>query len=89
MGYFYTRIDASKLAEIKAAISASDFFSLEDRYDNEQVMDLPSKIYQVDIEGMNKRITARYQVPESLNILGQKMEKIFEGTAWQGVMNDH
>ena len=89
MGYFYTRIDAPKMTQIKEAITASDVFSLEERYDNEQVMDLPSRIYQVDTEGMNKRITARYQAPEALNILGQKMEKFFEGTAWKGVMNDH
>jgi len=89
MGYFYTRIDAEKLQQIHAAITRSDFFNLEDRYDNEKITDLPSRIYQVDAMGMNKRIIARYEAPEALNTLGQEMEAIFKGIPWTAFTGDH
>ena len=89
MGYFYSRVSSNTLEKIKKTVQASDYFNLEDRYDNDHITDLPSKIYQVNMDGVNKRIIARVDSPEALNNLGQEIEKIFEGTAWKAVTTDY
>lgn len=89
MGTYHSRVDESTLSKIYALISDADFFSLDDEYNNENVSDLPSKIFRVNAMGHDKRIIARYNFPESLKTLSAEIEALFEGTPWKAMENGH
>lgn len=85
MGYYYHRIDERIISELYAAIADADYFSLEDRYDRDNVMDLPSKIFEVNAMGRNKRIVARMDVPQPLLDFADTIERIFKDVPWRAV----
>lgn len=85
MGYYFSRISQAEVASIYSKIAAVDFFSLEDKYDNENITDLPSMIFRANAMGQDKRIIARYEVPEALINLGKEIDAMFENTDWQPV----
>lgn len=85
MGYYYHRVDERTMSELYAAIADADYFSLEDRYDRDNVMDLPSKVFEVNAMGRNKRIVARMDVPQQLLDFADTIEDIFKEVPWQAV----
>jgi hypothetical protein len=85
MGYYYTRIPQTDVAKIYTRIAELDFFSLEDTYDNENITDIPSMIFRANAMGQDKRIIARYGVPESLIDLGKEIDAMFAETDWKPV----
>jgi hypothetical protein len=85
MGYYYSRIPQVEVAGIYAKIAEVDFFSLEDKYDNENITDLPSMIFRANAMGQDKRIIARYEVPDVLINLGKDIDAMFAETDWQPV----
>ncbi len=85
MGYYYSRIPQAEVASIYAKIAEVDFFSLEDKYDNENITDLPSMIFRANAMGQDKRIIARYEVPDALIDLGKEIDAMFAETEWQPV----
>jgi hypothetical protein len=89
MGFFYSRINAEELNTIYQLINEADYFSLNDTYDNENIMDLPAKIFRVDALGMDKRIVARTNVPEALVNMANGIEAIFQDTQWKAVKGDY
>ncbi|MDA0714230.1 MAG: DUF6438 domain-containing protein [Bacteroidetes bacterium] len=89
MGYFYTHINAEDLNTIYQLVNEADYFSLNDSYDNENIMDLPAKIFRVDALGINKRIVARTNVPESLIQMAEGIEVLFKDTKWKAVKGDY
>jgi hypothetical protein len=89
MGFFYSRINAEELNTIYQLVNEADYFSLNDTYDNENIMDLPAKIFRVDALGMDKRIVARTNVPEALVNMATGIEALFQDTQWKAVKGDY
>ncbi len=85
MGYYYTRIPQTEVAKIYTRIAELDFFSLDDKYDDENITDIPSMIFRANAMGQDKRIIARYGVPESLIDLGKEIDAMFAETEWKPV----
>ncbi|NND95236.1 MAG: hypothetical protein HKN45_10245 [Flavobacteriales bacterium] len=85
MGYYYTRLPQTEVALIYTRIAETDFFSLQDKYDNENITDLPSMIFRANAMGQDKRIVARYEIPEVLIDLGKEIDRMFAETEWQPV----
>ena len=85
MGYFQHKLDPTEIAMIYKYIAEADFFELEDSYDNENIMDLPSMIFRARAMGQDKRIVARYEIPEALTNLASKIDDMFEETEWKPV----
>jgi len=85
MGYYYTQLPQGDVAKIYTSIAETDFFSLEDKYDNENITDLPSMIFRARAMGQDKRIIARYEIPEVLIDLGKEIDAMFAETEWQPV----
>ena len=85
MGYFQHRLEPSEIAMIYKLIADADFFELEDSYDNENIMDLPSMTFRARAMGQDKRIVARYEIPEALTNLASQIDDMFENTEWKPV----
>lgn len=85
IGYYKTRISQSEIAQIYTLIASSNFFELEDEYDNENISDLPSMIFRAKAMGQDKRIVARYEFPDALKDLAKDIDQMFEGRDWQAV----
>jgi hypothetical protein len=85
MGYYKTRLPQTDIAKIYTMIAESRFFQLEDEYDNENITDLPSMIFRANAMGRDKRIIARYNIPEELNNLSKQIDELFRDADWQAV----
>ncbi|NNK80345.1 MAG: hypothetical protein HKO93_02520 [Flavobacteriales bacterium] len=82
IGYYQTQLSPSEIAEIYTFIAEADFFELEDRYDNENIMDLPSMTFRAKAMGKDKQILARYEIPEALLKMASDIDELFEGVDW-------
>lgn len=82
MGHYSTRISDVDLANIYSRLAETDFFSLEESYDNPNISDLPSTIYEAHAMGKDKRIVARYDIPQVLIQLGKDVDALFADTQW-------
>ncbi|NNC83857.1 MAG: hypothetical protein HKN79_09775 [Flavobacteriales bacterium] len=85
MGYYQARLSAAEIASIYQMVAEADYFSLNDRYDNENIMDLPSMIFRVQAMGKDKRIVARYEIPDELNRFAEQIDQLFADTDWHPV----
>ncbi len=83
MGVFHTRYTIDQLAEIENYLEEADFYNLKDSYDNPNISDLPSKIMVVNKYDQKKRVKGRYQVPDELISLFDKMDQWIENTDWK------
>lgn len=83
MGVFHTRVSEDKLIAIETKLNDTYFFQLEDEYDNENLMDLPSKIIKVNKPTVSKRIKARHQVPDELKDLFKYIDEVIDGLSWK------
>ena len=89
MGYYKSRVDEARMEKFRSKIDEIGYFDLEDAYDDEKLMDLPSMIFHVNDAGLQKKILARYQTPEKLTAFGLFIEQEFKDTKWVPVTHDH
>lgn len=83
MGVYQARLSPEQIAEIYAMLARSDFFKLEDKYDDPMIMDLPSMIFKANAMGQQKRIIARYDVPEALTQLAKEIDAMSDSLQWK------
>lgn len=82
IGFYKYNFDQETMDSIKAALHESDFFNMKDSYDNEHVSDLPAKIIGANIDGLSKKVTGRYGLPDEFKELYKALDKIFENVEW-------
>lgn len=82
MGKFHGYFAESTLIDLEKTLNDMYFFQLEDAYDNPSLSDLPSKIIVVNTPVREKRITARYNVPQELIQLFEKIDGIIDANEW-------
>lgn len=83
MGYYQAKISPSEIAQIYSLIAETNFFELNDVYDNENITDLPSMIFRARAMGQDKKIIARYEFPEALKEMATAIDEMFEDKDWQ------
>ena len=82
IGFHKATISNEKMGKIKDLLNAIGYFDLDDAYDNEHIMDIPARIIEARYSGKQKRILARYNVPEKLRDTMNELDKLFENTEW-------
>ena len=82
IGYHKSKISSEQVESIKELLNNIDFFSLQDKYDNENIMDIPAKVIEARYNGHQKRVLARYNAPEPLREAFKEIDKLFENTEW-------
>lgn len=75
-GTFKKQLAESQFEALKQIIEETGFFELEDKYDNEMIMDLPSTVISLTNEKKHKSVESKYGAPESLKTLERKLNEI-------------
>jgi hypothetical protein len=83
LGVFEKKLSKTAVEEIKRLIAQSPFFTYEDVYDNEGISDLPAVILYCALEGKEKKVTARLNVPPELSKLIAKIEELIGENGYQ------
>ena len=83
IGTYHFTFEKSVLEELNEALEKARFLEMNDSYDNEQVMDLPSRIIEASFQGQRKKVIGRYILPQEFKELTQTIDKIFENVEWQ------
>jgi hypothetical protein len=83
LGVFEKRLSKTAIQEIKRLIAQSSFFTYEDVYDNEGISDLPSVILYCALEGKEKKVIARINVPPEFPQLVAKIETLIGENGYQ------
>jgi len=83
LGTYSTHFTDEEIADIFKSAAEIGYFSLEDKYDNPRVSDLPSTISTLNTEDEKKRIVARMNIPQELktfhnNLADTLLEKNWE-----------
>jgi hypothetical protein len=84
-GMHQGRVGMDTLITILTQAEKIDFFSLEDRYDNEGITDLPSTIIQISANGKNKKVVSRVGTPEALKSYIAMVEELLYPMPWRPV----
>lgn len=83
IGFHKAKLKFEQMGKIRDLLNGINFFSLDDTYDNEHVMDIPARIIEARYDGKKKRILARYQAPQELRDVFNEIDKLFENTEWE------
>ncbi|MFT4662467.1 MAG: hypothetical protein ACI8XB_002757 [Patiriisocius sp.] len=83
MGMYYTQLPEEDLINLEKQLADMYFYQFEDNYDNENLMDLPSKIVVLNKPNNKKRIKARYEVPEELVKLFDDFDAMIDEINWK------
>lgn len=76
IGKFTKTLTSTQLKQIVAEMNKVQFFTLKDKYDDENIADLPTTIFAYKNGGKSKTVVSRYMAPESLVALSKKLEEI-------------
>lgn len=77
IGVYTATVDEALIEDVLQEAEKSNYFQLDDRYDNRFVSDLPARITEVD----GKRVYNRYEGPD-LSALYAKLDTLIENTPW-------
>jgi len=83
LGLYSTRFSENEISQIFKSAAEIGYFSLEDKYDNPSVSDLPSTISTLNTEEEKKRIVARVNVPEKLKIFHENLAVTLQEKDWE------
>jgi len=89
MGYYDAKATDKQVKLIRDQIAESGYADWENSYDNNMISDLPAQVYSVEVDGQQKRVVARYNVPAEVKELGLFIENVFKSTEWSAVTHDH
>lgn len=79
----YTRtISQERMDSIVTCAKEIGFMEMEDSYDDEMVMDLPSATTTVVIEGEKKSVMRRYDFPKRILTLEKLFDNIMNSGSW-------
>ena len=83
IGFYKTNFDQTFLDRISLTLDSAGFYDMYDQYDNSNVMDLPSTIIEAKINGVNKKVIGRYNLPQEFKELRKNLDNIFENVEWE------
>ena len=81
MGAYRTSVDQALMIRLLDEANRIKFFELDDNYDG-QVTDLPTCIVHVVGDGMEKRVRARYRVPEQFTTYARMADSLLLPLPW-------
>lgn len=76
IGKFTKTLSYTQLKQLVAEFNKAQFFTLQDKYDNEGVADLPICTISYTNRGKSKTVVGRYMAPEAFDSLASAIEKI-------------
>ncbi len=82
IGFYHARFDKSSLQKIKETAESIQYFSLDEKYDNPNVTDLPTTTTGIMKEGVLKTVAARYKAPKALESVYQVLDELIEDAKW-------
>jgi len=83
LGMYSANFSEDEIARIFKSAAEIGYFSLEDKYDNPMISDLPSTTSTLNTEDEKKRITARVNVPEKLKNFHKNLAGTLQEKDWQ------
>lgn len=83
LGMYSSHFTEDEIARIFKSAAEIGYFSLDDKYDNPNVSDLPSTIVTLNSEEDKKRIVARINTPEKLKIFLENLSVTLQEKDWQ------
>ncbi len=87
-GKFYTLGDKEKIRNLLKKAEEIGFLKMQDKYDSENVTDLPSAIVTLRRDEVVKQVVNRYEGPEILRELEMYFDKLYENTEWKTYSKD-
>lgn len=76
IGTYRKTISSAQLKQIVAAMNNANYFSFDEKYDNENIADAVTWTINYTNRGKTKQVTDRYGAPETLKELQIKLEDI-------------
>lgn len=76
IGKFTKTLSSTQLKQLVAEFNKAKFFSLNDKYDDENIADLPICTISYTNLGKSKTVVGRYMSPEAFNNLATAIENI-------------
>ena len=83
LGMYATNFSQEEIARVFKSAEEVKYFSMEDKYDNPMVSDLPSTISYLRNEDQSKRIVARVNPPEDLKIFHKNLAVSLQEKDWK------
>lgn len=83
LGMYSAHFTDEEIAGIFQSAAEIGYFTLDDKYDNQMISDLPSTISTLNSEDKKKRIVARVNVPERLKNFHENLAITFQEKDWQ------
>ena len=84
-GEFKAKISKNEINQLLNEASSLGYFSLNDKYDNELVTDLPSTITFLNISGKAKKVVCRYECDDRIKKVNKMIDALIENTKWESV----
>ena len=84
-GEFKAKISKNEINQLLNEASSLGYFSLNDKYDNELVTDLPSTITFLNISGKSKKVVCRYECDDRIKKVNKMIDALIENTKWESV----
>jgi hypothetical protein len=83
IGFYRANVDPAALQKITDVAGSIGYFSMEEKYDNPNVTDLPSTRTGIAKDGKLKMVTNRYKGPKSLLTLYNALDTMIIHTDWK------
>lgn len=83
LGKYKAKISKEEINQLLNEASAVGYFSLNDKYDNEFVTDLPSATTYLNLEGKEKKVVCRYECDARIKKVNKMIEVLIEKTKWK------
>lgn len=84
-GNYKAKISKNEINQLLNEASSMGYFSLNDKYDNEFVTDLPSTITFLNISGKAKKVVCRYECDDRIKKVNKMIDALIENTKWESV----
>ena len=81
MGKFKGKMQLAILTKFIYSADKMGFFKLKDKYDNENVTDLPTSKTFINFEGKKKEVTCRFECDKAIISINKMLEAILGQTA--------
>ena len=75
-GKYEKQISEEKVRSLVQAFRDAKYFEMKDRYDDQQVMDLPSVTLECTMNGQSHKVVDRFESPEELKNLHKQIDEI-------------
>ena len=84
-GRYESKVSESVLKDLMTMAKDFGFFSLNNTYDKEAIIDLPSTITSVRNENGLKTVVNRFDGPKELRSFEKAFDSLFEGIEWKPI----